>query len=94
VQPVTYFVAFGAGFASFLTPCVLPMVPVYLASLCGSDVFAVNHSRKRLTILIHAVNFILGFSMVLVGLGLTAGMVGLAFCSWFTLLPKRIREAV
>jgi cytochrome c-type biogenesis protein len=88
VEQATYFVAFGAGFASFLTPCVLPMVPVYLASLCGSDVFAVNHSRKRLPIFIHAVSFIIGFSIVFIMLGLAAGMVGLAFGSLFTLLPK------
>lgn len=88
MQHVTYFVAFGAGLASFLTPCVLPMVPVYLASLCGSDVFAVTHSRKRLPILIHAVSFIGGFSIVFVMLGLTAGMVGAAFGPWFTSLPR------
>jgi cytochrome c-type biogenesis protein len=88
MQHVPYFVAFGAGLASFLTPCVLPMVPVYLASLCGSDVFAVNHSRKRLPIFIHAISFIIGFSIVFIILGLTAGMVGLAFGSLFTLIPR------
>jgi len=88
VQHVPYFVAFGAGMASFLTPCVLPMVPVYLASLCGSDNFFENHSRKRLPILIHAISFVLGFSIVFTLLGLAAGMVGLAFGSLFTLLPK------
>jgi cytochrome c-type biogenesis protein len=88
MQQISYFVAFGAGLASFLTPCVLPMVPVYLATLCGSDIFSISHSRKRLPILIHAVSFVVGFSIVFVLLGLAAGMVGLAFGALFSLLPK------
>ncbi|MDA8124066.1 MAG: cytochrome C biogenesis protein CcsB, partial [Deltaproteobacteria bacterium] len=79
MQQVTYWVAIGAGLASFLTPCVLPMVPIYLASLCGADVFSADPSRKRLPVLLHTVSFIFGFSFVFIALGLAAGMVGLVF---------------
>ena len=88
MEHVSYFVAFCAGLASFLTPCVLPMVPVYLAVLCGSDLFSEKECRKRLPILIHAVSFVLGFSLVFILLGLAAGMVGLAFGSLFSLLLR------
>jgi len=81
-------VALGAGCASFLTPCVLPMAPIYLASLCGSDVFSGTGSPKRLPLLIHTVSFILGFSIVFIMMGLAAGVVGLAFGSLFALLPR------
>ena len=88
MEHISLVVALGAGGASFLTPCVLPMVPIYLASLCGSDVFSGTGSFKRITLLSHTVSFILGFSIVFITMGLTAGIVGFAFGSLFALLPK------
>ena len=42
---VTVWAAFGAGIASFVTPCVLPMVPVYLASMAGPEVLEGEKTR-------------------------------------------------
>ncbi len=71
-------IAFLAGLASFLAPCVLPMVPVYLGYLSG---YAITRgesrsSKDRLELVMHAVFFVLGFTVVFVGMGVAAGSLG------------------
>jgi len=71
-------IAFVAGLASFLSPCVLPLAPVYLASLAGPEIFDSEIKRKRLPIFLHSLSFVIGFSMVFTILGAIAGLVGFA----------------
>ena len=82
MEDITFLIAFGAGLASFLTPCVLPVVPVYLASLCGSDVFTAKADKKRVPIFFHSLSFVAGFSIVFIVFGLSAGLAGFAFGSF------------
>lgn len=77
-EQITVPVAFGAGLLSFLSPCVLPMVPVYIGSLCGADIFFEQTRRMRLPIMLHSLSFIFGFSTVFISLGVLAGLVGVA----------------
>ena len=79
-------VAFGAGLLSFLSPCVLPLVPVYFASLCGPDIYDAGHSRFRLTLFLHSLSFVVGFSIVFTMLGAIAGITGYAINLSSTLL--------
>lgn len=66
-----------AGLASFLSPCVLPMVPAYIGYLGGQAIAAPGEpSRGRLTTFLHTLAFVLGFSVVFVALGVAAGGVG------------------
>ena len=44
---ISYLVAFSAGMLSFLSPCVLPLVPVYLATLAGPDIFVGGTYEKK-----------------------------------------------
>ena len=67
-------VAFGAGVAAFISPCVLPLVPIYLANLGGAVSLSVE--AKRWTIFLHAVSFVAGFSIVYISLGASVGLVG------------------
>jgi len=70
------FLAFLAGLASFLSPCVLPLVPAYIGYLSGRVVVAPEQRRtlaERLTTFSHALAFVLGFSLVFVAMGLAAG---------------------
>lgn len=76
MSEITFIVAFGAGLASFLSPCVLPVVPVYLASLCGPEIFEAGARRRRLPIFLHALSFATGFLAVFVILGVSAGLTG------------------
>ncbi len=67
-------VAFAAGLLSFLSPCVLPLIPSYVGYLTGMTVEEVE--RRRGTALLHAVWFVAGFSLVFVLLGAGASAVG------------------
>jgi cytochrome c-type biogenesis protein len=63
-------VAFVAGVLSFLSPCVLPLVPTYLAYIGGSG------AAKRALVLRNAALFVLGFSLVFVAMGASASALG------------------
>jgi len=69
-------VAFAAGLLSFLSPCVLPLVPSYIGFLTGMTLPQVE-ARRRVA-LIHAFLFVGGFSVVFVLLGATATALGRA----------------
>ena len=65
-------VAFSAGLFSFLSPCVLPLFPSYLSFITGmsvADLSAELSPAVRRRVLVHAIVFVLGFSLVFVGLG-------------------------
>jgi cytochrome c-type biogenesis protein len=79
-QDVTYAGAFIAGFLSFLSPCVLPLIPSYITYITGisfSDLQAEHpsHLVRRKT-LCHSLSFILGFTVVFVLLGASATVIG------------------
>jgi cytochrome c-type biogenesis protein len=68
-----------AGLLSFLSPCVLPLVPPYLTFIAGTTIEELATNRESLArkeILIAAALFVCGFSTVFVGLGATASIVG------------------
>lgn len=71
--------ALGAGALSFLSPCVLPIFPAYLSYITGISVKELqgNHDMKiRSKLLSHSVFFLLGVSLVFVGLGMGASYLG------------------
>lgn len=71
-------VAFGAGVLSFLSPCVLPMVPVYIANMAGVSVLDHDSKVSYRTPLAHTLVFVAGFSLVFSALGASAGLIGFA----------------
>lgn len=68
-------VAFLAGLLSFLSPCVLPVVPSYLSFVTGMSATSEMQSRRHLAIL-HAALFVTGFTLIFIALGLTATAFG------------------
>jgi cytochrome c-type biogenesis protein len=76
---VTFPAAAAAGLLSFLSPCVLPLVPPYLTYLAGvsmEDLEIETRSRARRDILLSSILFVLGFTTVFVALGATASAFG------------------
>ncbi len=72
-SPVTIVTAFVAGIVSFLAPCVLPIIPGFLAYLSGSSLGeAKNHRRE---VFLNSVCFVLGFSVVFAVLGVLLNTV-------------------
>lgn len=66
--------AFVAGVFSFLSPCVLPLVPVYLANLGG--VSSLAGEARRWIVFLHALIFVAGFSLVFILVGASIGLLG------------------
>jgi cytochrome c-type biogenesis protein len=77
---VSYVAAFSGGVVSFLSPCVLPIVPAYLSVITGLDVAEVQQGSRRhaARILGHSSLFIAGFSAVFIVLGSSATAFGQA----------------
>ncbi|MBI1868534.1 MAG: sulfite exporter TauE/SafE family protein [Methylocystis sp.] len=79
VTNVTFPAAAAAGLLSFLSPCVLPLVPPYLTFIAGTSVEELAYegkARARRDTVLASVLFVLGFSSVFVALGATASVVG------------------
>jgi cytochrome c-type biogenesis protein len=72
----TVFAAFGAGFLSFVSPCVLPLVPGYLSTISGVSFVDIKEGRDRKHILVPALIFCLSFSVMFILLGMTATGIG------------------
>lgn len=65
-----YFISFLEGIITFISPCLLPMLPVYISYFAGAD----NRSTKKT--LTNALGFVTGFTIVFVSLGALAGTLG------------------
>jgi len=73
----TILAAFAIGFVSFISPCVLPLVPGYLSAISGSSIAEIRSGEKRLSrILLPALIFCLSFTVMFVALGMTATGIG------------------
>ena len=77
MNDVSIWIALTGGIASFVSPCTLPLIPVYLASLAGPE-WLDGHvgTAQRRTIFFHALCFVAGFSLVFTALGALAGLTG------------------
>ncbi len=80
MRNVSMLVAFSAGVFSFLSPCVLPLFPSYLSFITGMSVEELQTSGSRGTerrrVIGHSLAFILGFSVVFIGMGASFSLVG------------------
>jgi len=83
--------AFLAGLISFVSPCVLPIVPPYLAYLAGVSFSELSNDEQRTEvasrrILLSSIAFVLGFTTVFVALGATASIIGQTLAQYFNIL--------
>lgn len=76
-ENVTILAAFIAGLLSFVSPCVLPLIPVYLGYLTGSTLGG-NEPPPRQLVFSHALMFVGGFTLIFVTFGALAGLLGRA----------------
>ena len=82
--------AFVAGILSFLSPCVLPLVPGYVSLISGATVEDLQAGDRRMlrTVMLHSLTFILGFSVVFIALGAVATGIGQFANEYHNLLAK------
>ncbi|MGZ0049551.1 cytochrome c biogenesis CcdA family protein [Brevibacillus gelatini] len=78
---LTVFLAFAAGFLSFISPCCLPLYPSFLSYITGVTVDEVKKGRTvfQKQALLHTLFFIIGFSVVFIALGLSTSWIGNLF---------------
>ncbi|MDQ2937210.1 MAG: redoxin domain-containing protein [Acidobacteriota bacterium] len=82
---ITIGIAFVAGILSFLSPCVLPLVPGYISLMSGVSVETLKDggsgSRARRAVILNSLAFNAGLSVIFLALGTTAGLVGASITS-------------
>jgi cytochrome c-type biogenesis protein len=87
-ENISLFVAFTAGLISFLSPCVLPLIPSYMAFITGVSLEELaeqeNLKKVRKTVILNSSFFILGFSSIFIAMGASATFIG-------TFLQENIR---
>jgi len=93
---ITIWMAFAAGILSFLSPCVLPLVPGYVSFISGVSLQEIKESytdsallnKKKLSVVLNAMFFIAGFSGVFILLGASATWIGAMLSAKITFLTK------
>lgn len=89
---ISYLAAFLGGFISFISPCVLPLVPPYLCYMAGVSIDQLvgdeESERSQSYILFVALCFVLGFTTVFVALGTSASLIGQVLLKHQTLLAQ------
>ena len=89
---VTLVAAFAAGFLSFVSPCVLPLIPGYISFVSGVSVEEMRGdaapATSRLQVFLTSLAFVIGFSIVFVALGASATAVGKFMFAKLPLLSK------
>jgi cytochrome c-type biogenesis protein len=85
---IPYIVAFTGGLLSFFSPCVLPLVPAYLANLAGVTAIDPQSRKSYLPALFHSLSFVLGFSLIFIGLGASVGLIGTTITAHSALLRQ------
>ena len=96
IENVTLLAAFGAGLLSFISPCVLPLIPGYLSYISGmsleemrgTSTAVVAPPEVRNRVLLSSLAFILGFSMVFIALGASATALGAFLMQRLTILGR------
>lgn len=90
MESISIFMALGAGLLSFLSPCVLPLIPAYISFISGISIKELKDTDKGMPgILIATILFILGFSIVFILLGASA-----TYMSSFMLTNKEILQFI
>ncbi len=89
MENISLVVAFGVGLSSFLSPCVVPLVPVYLASLAGPEIFEAKTKQRRFSVFLHSLSFVIGFAIVYSILGAAVGLLGFAI-SPYSLVVRQV----
>ena len=92
ISQISLFAAFSAGLLSFISPCVLPLVPSYLSYITGLSVenLAKVEGRERFksAILLNALLFIAGFSTVFIAFGASASLIGQVLYEYQDIIRK------
>lgn len=85
---VSVWLALFAGLISFLSPCIFPLVPAYLAQLTGTNISDDKLNADKKLILFRSIGFITGFTIIFLLIGASSTFIGQAFASNRLVLQK------
>lgn len=87
---INIFIAFGAGFLSFISPCVLPLYPAFLSYITGMSVSEIKEEKGMFNnkSIIHTICFLLGFSSIFILLGFATSFIGEFLNRWDDLIRQ------
>ncbi len=82
MNEIGFFAAFMGGILSFFSPCVLPLLPVYISLFTGLSTTEMSQGNAKIRILFHTIMFILGFSVIYLALGVGGSFLGSIFLDY------------
>ena len=85
---ISIILAFSAGLLSFLSPCVLPLVPAYISYITGTAIDDLDNKKAKLNILYKSFGFVIGFSIIFILMGASITTLGKIFISNQTIFRK------
>ncbi|MCI2254077.1 cytochrome c biogenesis protein CcdA [Domibacillus sp. PGB-M46] len=90
MSELNVFLAFGAGFLSFISPCCLPLYPAFLSYITGMSVNELKNDNAMLQrrSMLHTLFFLLGFSLVFVLIGFGSSFIGQFLKEWDDLIRQ------
>ncbi|UII57522.1 cytochrome c biogenesis protein CcdA [Cytobacillus spongiae] len=90
MSDVNIFIALGAGFLSFISPCCLPLYPAFLSYITGMSVgeLKTDNAMLQKRSLLHTIFFLIGFSIIFVAIGFTTSFVGQFFANYRDLIRQ------
>ncbi|RKD73123.1 cytochrome c-type biogenesis protein [Sinobaca qinghaiensis] len=88
MNEISIWLAFGAGVISFLSPCIFPLIPAYLAQLTGTSITDSKVEASRSMILSRSVGFIMGFTIIFLLLGASSTFLGQQFARWGNMIEQ------
>ena len=83
MDEITIFVAIIAGVGSFFAPCILPIVPAFLAYISGTTISDLTQSNQSSKIFINKTNVILNTIFFVLGFSIVFSVIGVTFTSTF-----------
>ncbi|OEH94063.1 cytochrome c biogenesis CcdA family protein [Bacillus solimangrovi] len=90
MNEVNVFLAFGAGFLSFISPCCLPLYPAFLSYITGVSVSELKNENAMLQrrAMLHTLFFLIGFSIIFLVLGMSTTLIGSIFIQYDDLIRQ------
>ena len=85
---VTFILAFTSGLLAFFSACILPLIPVFLASMAGPEIFEDKSTRRHLPLFWYSLSFVIGFTLVFTLWGAGSGLIGAALQSHLDVIRK------
>ncbi|HLR69489.1 MAG TPA: cytochrome c biogenesis protein CcdA [Virgibacillus sp.] len=84
------FLAFGAGFLNFISPCTLPLYPAFISYITGMSLDEINSDKRKIrkSGILHTLIFLIGFSVIFIFLGYSSSLVGTFFYQYQDLLRQ------